>query len=441
MVSIKSLISFIFVGIVLSDDRVRYDGYTVLDVTPHTYAHLATLQRVSTLKAFETQVWREANQVGRSAHIMVASTSRHRFTKYLQLMGMKVKVMIADVQSQIDYEAATAIAKTPFTKDMQPKDFTLNQYHTYDEIAAYLQSIAKAYPNITTLTSIGKSTQKRDLWLLKIGKPGTNGTKNGFWIDAGIHAREWVAPTTALYIINQLVTNYGTDASYTKLMDSIDFYILPVFNPDGYQYTHTADRLWRKTRSGPYCEGDGNECCYGVDANRNWDFQWGGQGTSSDPCDEIYTGPKPFSEPECLAGSVYLTKMKDVLKAMITLHSYSEDILYPYGYAVHTYPPDVAELKALGDLANAACQKVHGTSYAVVNSADSLYPAAGASDDWSKNLGIKWVYTIELRPGPGDNDDDEHYGFVLPAKFIIRTADEIWAAILVMANRVMTGPN
>lgn len=43
--------------------------------------------------------------------------------------------------------------------------------------------------------------------------------------------------------------------------------------------------------------------------------------------------------------------------------------------------------------------------------------------------------------GPGDNDNDEHYGFVLPASYIVRTADEIWAGLLVMMNRVLTGPN
>jgi hypothetical protein len=69
-----------------------------------------------------------------------------------------------------------------------------------------------------------------------------------------------------------------------------------------------------------------------------------GQGTSTDPCSDIYDGPAAFSEPECKAGAAALTARKDVLKAMITLHSYSEDYLYPYGYAENTYPPDVEEL-------------------------------------------------------------------------------------------------
>jgi len=300
-------------------------------------------------------------------------------------------------------------------------------------IIYWLDSLVTAYPSIVNVSSLGKSHEGRDLKLIKIGKPGTN--KNGFWIDSGIHAREWASISTSVYLINELVTKYSTNSTYQKLVDSIDFYVMPMMNPDGYEYTFTGDRMWRKTRSGPI------RGCYGVDPNRNWDFHWGGEGTSTDPCSDIFDGPKAFSEVECLAESKFLTANKNILKGMLTLHTFSEDMLYPYGYAINVFPPDVQEMITLANQAAAALKKVHGTTYSVVNSAGGLYPAAGASDDWSKNQGIKWVYTWELRPGPGDNDDDEHYGFALPAKYIMKTATETWAGLLVVANRIMTGPN
>lgn len=56
---------------------------------------------------------------------------------------------------------------------------------------------------------------------------------------------------------------------FTQVLAKYDFYILPIFNPDGYEYTHTENRMWRKTRSP-------GKRCVGADPNRNWDTHFGG---------------------------------------------------------------------------------------------------------------------------------------------------------------------
>lgn len=68
------------------------------------------------------------------------------------------------------------------------------------------------------------------------------------WIDGGIHAREWITPAVVTFMLKQLVEDL--DAADSDLLDKLDWYILPVVNPDGYEYTRTGDRLWRKTRLG-----------------------------------------------------------------------------------------------------------------------------------------------------------------------------------------------
>lgn len=55
-------------------------------------------------------------------------------------------------------------------------------------------------------------------------------------MDGGIHAREWISPATVLYIIQQLVENRSETRDLT---DKVNWYILPVINVDGYEYTHT----------------------------------------------------------------------------------------------------------------------------------------------------------------------------------------------------------
>lgn len=82
----------------------------------------------------------------------------------------------------------------------------------------------------------------------------------------GIHAREWISPAVSLYIIDQLVSNAD------GLAERYNFYILPSVNPDGYEYSHSSDRMWRKSRS----ETGSSVGCKGVDLNRNFDFHYGG---------------------------------------------------------------------------------------------------------------------------------------------------------------------
>lgn len=88
------------------------------------------------------------------------------------------------------------------------------------------------YPNIVSTEIIGRSFEGRDLLLIRISSGGSN--KPTIFGDAGIHAREWIAPSTALYVINQLVE--VPENSY--LYENVDWVFIPVANPDGYEYTH-----------------------------------------------------------------------------------------------------------------------------------------------------------------------------------------------------------
>lgn len=75
--------------------------------------------------------------------------------------------------------------------------------------------------------------------------------------------------------------------------------------------------------------------------------------------------------------------------------------------------------------------RLSGEKYSVGPSGSLLYPAAGASDDWAKSIGVKYSYTIELR-------DKGRHGFVLPANFIESTAREAQEFIHTVA-RAVTG--
>lgn len=176
---------------------------------------------------------------------------------------------------------------------------------------------------------------------IKPKKRISNGNEDNraIWIDGGIHAREWISPAAVTYVINQLIEDWENQPSYIQ---NIDWYILPLANPDGYEYSHTNDRLWRKNRGGV-----GSGRCAGVDLNRNFGYKWGLQGASDRPCSEIFAGSKAFSEPETVAQKMFMARSAANFEAFLTFHSYGQYILYPWGYDT-VVPPDYMDLDRVG---------------------------------------------------------------------------------------------
>jgi len=168
--------------------------------------------------------------------------------------------------------------------------------------------------------------------------------------------------------------------------------------------------------------------CRGVDPNRNFEYGWGGPGTSSDKCSDIYKGERAWSEPETKAIHDFITGNPQVnWQVSLSVHSYAQVWISPWG---NTYdlPPHYAQHKALGVLATDALRAVHGTNYRVGSVTELLSPGAGGSDDWAYGLaGFPYSYTVELR-------DTGRYGFLLPADQIIPSGQETWASFKAVAR-------
>lgn len=258
------------------------------------------------------------------------------------------------------------------------------------------------------------------IYAVKISSNPNAGRKT-FFINCGIHAREWITPATCMYMINQMLKKYGKDVSVTNMVDKMDWVIMPVFNVDGYEYTHTGNRMWRKTRS----RNDGSDC-KGTDPNRNWNFAWAGAGTSSNPCRDTYYGSRPFSEIEVRNVARYLYKNRGNLIGYMDIHAYSQLWMTPWGYK-RAYPDDYSELKRVSDIAiDALYNSGYRTQYRVGPSSIIIYANSGSTKDWAYGvLGVKYSFALELR-------DKGQYGFALPANQIIPTGMETFAAIKAM---------
>ncbi|CAB0012295.1 unnamed protein product [Nesidiocoris tenuis] len=294
-------------------------------------------------------------------------------------------------------------------------------YHRLDDFYTYMEYLAATYPKIASVGSAGKTIEGRELRYLKISSGAANPKK--FWVDGGIHAREWVAPAAAAYVMRELVENRS---KYASIVSNIDFYVMPLMNPDGYEHSATRERMWRKNRN-RHQNG-----CIGVDLNRNWGFNWGTAGISHNPCDpQIYAGAKAFSEPETQAISKFILSIKNNLKAYISFHTYGQYILIPYAFDDVSKPSDFEELKRVAVKAQSAMKAVAGETYQVGHTPTLVGAAAGGSDDWAKGtVGVKYAYTFELRP------TNYRVGFALPASQLVVASQEALAGVLAVAKEL-----
>jgi len=215
-----------------------------------------------------------------------------------------------------------------------------------------------------------------------------------------------------MYILNQLVTLYGVDPSVTALLDATQIFIVPTANPDGYVFTWTTTRLWRKNRR---LNTGGS---YGVDLNRNYNDHWGQEGASHVPTSDTYCGTGPFSEPESRAISGFV-RDNGPFSGAVDYHSYSQLIMWPYGWTTTPAPTDPL-LRSIGSAWRAAILAVNGVPYTPQPANQLYFTSGGARDFYYSEFNIPLSFTIELR-------DTGTYGFVLPPVQIVPTGQENWA--------------
>ncbi len=274
------------------------------------------------------------------------------------------------------------------------------------DIASWID-IGDSYDKITPGGSEGYDINVLELTNKNIDVPGGKPT---IYIEGSIHAREYTTAEVVTRFGEYLVENYGTDPDVTWLLDYCQIDINPIANPDGRKFAEQG-YLWRKnTNPNP---PPGEEAApfptYGVDLNRNWDFEWNTVpgGSSGDPASEVYRGASAASEPEVQAVQNFVTSLfpdqrgpersdaapEDATGIFLDIHSYGNTVLYPWG-STSDPAPNQEGLRTLG-LKFGYYTDANGTPYDIYQ-AIGLYPTDGTADDWAYGtLGVAG-YTWEL---------------------------------------------
>ncbi|MGA2866438.1 MAG: M14 family zinc carboxypeptidase [Verrucomicrobiota bacterium] len=314
----------------------------------------------------------------------------------------------AGYRLEID-ESRTALANRrlarPLTQYMGIPGYPC--YRTVEETYATLAELAASHPGLASLVVIGESWDKLtsggragyDLLVLVLSNKSRPGPKPRFFLMAEHHARELTTAETATRFAEELVTQYGVDPEVTWLLDYYEVHILPMANPDGRKWAEQG-YWWRKNTDSD--DGCTRLSSYGTDLNRNCGFHWGGAGSSSDPCNEVYHGPAAASEPENQAIQSYVRSLfpeqrgpndsdpapTNATGLLVTLHSYSQLVLFPWGWTAAA-APNQAALQKLG-------LKFGFFNRYTVQASIQLYPTTGTVDDWAYGeLGVA-AYTFEL---------------------------------------------
>ncbi|CAB0038349.1 unnamed protein product [Trichogramma brassicae] len=193
-----------------------------------------TEEQMKTVASFEGQLGFDFLLMPRSklrpVEVLVSMNNVQPFINTLQRHGIRYEIHANDVHEMIRKEMnAQQVITMRFGDE---KELPLTYYPRYNEVKEYLESLCQLYEGYVTTSSIGKSYEGRELLIVKFSTGG--GRKPALLIDAGIHAREWIAPTTALFAIKQLAEN----PSSRYIFQNVDLYIIPMINPDGYEYTH-----------------------------------------------------------------------------------------------------------------------------------------------------------------------------------------------------------
>uniref|UniRef100_A0A8C0DLL2 Carboxypeptidase B2 n=1 Tax=Balaenoptera musculus TaxID=9771 RepID=A0A8C0DLL2_BALMU len=356
----------------------------VLSALPRTSRQVQILQNTTT--TYEIVLWQpvtaEFITKRKEVHFFVNASDVSNVKAHLNESRIPFRVLLENVEDLIRQQTSND------TISPRASSSYYEQYHSLNEIYSWIEVMTEWYPDMVEKIHIGSSYEKYPLYVLKVSRKEQK-SKNAMWIDCGIHAREWISPAFCLWFIG-------------------------------------SNRMWRKNRS--FHE---NNSCIGTDLNRNFDSKhWCGEGASSFSCSETYCGLYPESEPEVKAMADFLRRNINHIKAYVTMHSYSQKIVFPYSYS-RSKSKDHEELSLVASEAVHAIENTNkNTRYTHGSGSESLYLAPGGSDDWIHDLGIKYSFTIELR-------DTGRYGFLLPESYIKPTCTEAFAAVSKIAWHVI----
>ncbi|MBT2395399.1 M14 family metallopeptidase [Streptomyces sp. ISL-100] len=274
-----------------------------------------------------------------------------------------------------------------------------SKYHNYAEMMTEIDQRIAAYPSIMSKRVIGKSYEGRDIVAIKISdNVGTDENEPEVLFTHHQHAREHLTVEMALYLLREFGEDYASDSRIANAVNSREIWIVPDLNPDGGEYDISTGNYknWRKNR-----QPNAGSSYVGTDMNRNWDYKWGCCGGSSgNTSSDTYRGKNPESAPEVKVVADFVRSRvvggKQQIKTGIDFHTYSELVLWPYGYTTADTAPGMTQDDR--DAFASVGQKMAASNGYKAEQSSDLYITDGSIDDYLWGSQKIFGYTFEMYP-------------------------------------------
>ncbi|KAM0084756.1 hypothetical protein ACKRZS_003043 [Fusarium odoratissimum] len=415
------LFSIIYAGLLLPivAAKVSYDGWKAFSIT----ARPSDKDILSLLKSID----HVSLSCGQNHDVFEVAIPPGQLDAFKRL-GLKTAVVSDNMGAEIAQEGSfglyQATAKHPGANAKLPDKSYFKSYHSFEQHLQFLSDLQASFPKNSEVFTAGMTVQNREIQGIHLWGKGDKGRNPAIVWHANSHAREWISGMTVEYMAWKLVQGYqNKDGLVRDTLNNYDFYIIPIANPDGFVYTITDDRLWRKNR-----QKRAGQKCIGTDLNRNWPHEWDiPGGSSTDTCNETYRGMKAGDTPEnkALVKHTKSVAQKNGIKSYIDFHSFSQLILLPYGYTCDTNITDIKEQMELAGGVADAIKQVNDLNFYYGPTCQTIYQTSGGSSDWVYDVaGAELAWGMELRPQRLRGN-----GFVLPPKQIVESGEEIWAGM------------
>lgn len=157
---------------------------------------------------------------------------------FLSEHGLKYQIITNDLGRVVNKFMAQAKSFTSY----QSGKVDVRNYHDYHDYMTIIQMLEKNSKGKMKIYSIGETYENRDIPVIVL-PDNANSTKPIVLIECGIHAREWLSPAFCLWLLVNLL-----EQEENPLLKEYEFQIVPLANIDGYVFTWTGNRMWRKNR-------------------------------------------------------------------------------------------------------------------------------------------------------------------------------------------------
>ncbi|XP_035795949.1 uncharacterized protein LOC118468822 [Anopheles albimanus] len=452
--------------------RRSYAGYQLWRLTVKSVEQLRSLTEYRRSPAGLELQWWLGPTVRGPTDVLVpppGTPQQTNFRDYLRDERISSETTIRDLGRAIAYENPRQTRRDQIeTELLHGHPLTWYRYHRYADIVKFLGSLHRHHGHRVQLLHIGRSYEGRPLTVVRVSyaqpaargerrrhkRPGAPGTRRpAILIEAGASGREWLGPAVATWLLNRLVELPTPVANGTQEVDSVqsyDWYVLPVLNPDGYEYSHEHDRMWSKSRGNssdnddddegvqgvlasalmpswwPGAGSGGDRQCIGVHLDRNWGHRWGeGPGASRSRCSEDYAGPAPFSEPETRSLRDFLIgRNRRNLRLYLSLRSYGQTLSYPADTDGAEEQEAAGRDEDVHEMASVGLDALRGSGteqqYRLEAGATVGGAASGTAVEYARyRAGIRYAYTLRL-------PDTGTHGFLLPPSNIVSTGRDLF---------------